>query len=222
MRRPSAGASRRRWRYWRSPTNATRAWPRRLPADALVARVDGMGYAIVPDPDAPGRYATLEHALRDVRAALGPTVGPGAAAVSARHARLALTLVADERGLVLAQERRVDLLLLGDPALAELLVADVLSPLAALPAGARERLEDTLAAWLRHQGEVRPVADELHVHAQTVRYRVGQLRGLVGERMACPDGRLELELALRARRLAEPPTRAAPVAARPRSTEASS
>ncbi len=145
----------------RVPRRAGHAVAARLPVDALVARVGGMGYAIVPDPDAPGRRATLEHALRDVRAALGPTVGPGAAAVSARHARLALTLVADERGLVLAQERRVDLLLLQDPALADLLVADVLGPLAALSAGARVRLEETLAAWLRHQGEVRPVADEL-------------------------------------------------------------
>jgi hypothetical protein len=58
-----------------------------------------------------------------------------------------------------------------------------------------------LSAWLRHQGEVRLVAVELHVHAQTVRYRVGRLRDLLGVRLTSPDGRLELELALRARRL---------------------
>ena len=194
---------------WRlAPTLAVVAFPdervtrmaARLPADALVARLGHMGYAVVPDPDAPGRRATLEHSLRDVRAALGPSVAPSAAAESARLARLALSLPApgEARGLVIAQERRVDLLLLGDPALAELLIGDVLGPLAALPAGARARLLETLAAWLRHQGEVRPVAEELHVHAQTVRYRLGQLRALVGERMGSPDGRLELELALRA------------------------
>ena len=42
------------------------------------------------------------------------------------------------------------------------------------------------------------------MHTQTVRYRVAQLRELLGERMGCPDGRLELELALRARRLMAP------------------
>ena len=59
---------------------------------------------------------------------------------------------------------------------------------------------ETLAAWLEHQGEVRPAAQQLHVHTQTVRYRVAQLRELLGDRMATAEGRLELELALRARR----------------------
>jgi hypothetical protein len=63
------------------------------------------------------------------------------------------------------------------------------------------RLVETLAAWLEHQGEIRPAAAQLHVHPQTVRYRVAQLRELLGDRMADAGGRLELELALRARRL---------------------
>jgi DNA-binding PucR family transcriptional regulator len=102
---------------------------------------------------------------------------------------------------VLADERRVDLLLLQDEALADGFVASALGPLGGLPAGQRARFEETLDAWLRHQGEVRAVAAELHLHAQTVRYRLGRLRELLGERMASPDGRLEIELALRARRL---------------------
>ena len=101
-----------------------------------------------------------------------------------------------------AQDRRVDLLLLGDPGVARGLVDDVLGPLASVPAATRERLVETLGAWLEHQGEVRPTAQQLHVHTQTVRYRVAQLRELLGERMGSAEGRLELELALRARRLA--------------------
>jgi DNA-binding PucR family transcriptional regulator len=77
--------------------------------------------------------------------------------------------------------------------------------LGVLPAAAQERLLETLAVWLEHQGEVRPTAAELHVHAQTVRYRVAQLRELLGDRMGSADGRLELELALRARRLGHRP-----------------
>jgi DNA-binding PucR family transcriptional regulator len=46
------------------------------------------------------------------------------------------------------------------------------------------------------------VAKALHVHPQTVRYRLARLRELFGARLDDPDARFELELALRARRLA--------------------
>ena len=46
------------------------------------------------------------------------------------------------------------------------------------------------------------VAKALHVHPQTVRYRLARLRELFGTRLDDPDGRFELELALRARRIA--------------------
>jgi DNA-binding PucR family transcriptional regulator len=55
-----------------------------------------------------------------------------------------------------------------------------------------------LRAWLDHPGQVTRVATELHVHPQTVRYRVAQLRELFGERLDDPDARFELALALRA------------------------
>ena len=175
----------------------------RLPSDALVARVDGTGWAIVGDPDGPGRRAGVLRGLAHVRAGIGPAVPWEQATVSARLARSALGLTGDDAAPrpVAADAHRVDLLLLADPALTAGLVADVLGPLAVLPAAAQDRLLVTLAAWLAHQGEVRPAAAQLHVHTQTVRYRVAQLRELVGDRMAGPEGRLELELALRARRL---------------------
>jgi hypothetical protein len=176
----------------------------RLAPDALVARIGTMGYAVIPDPGAPGRRAAIEHALREVHGALGPALAPAQAAASARLARLALHLPG-AGGLVVVDERRVDLLLAQDEALSARIVDGALGPLDALPEGQRVRLGETLDAWLRHQGEVRLVAEELHVHAQTVRYRVGRLRELLGERLRSPDGRLELQLALRARRLAEAP-----------------
>lgn len=178
----------------------------RLAADVLLARVDGTGYALVPDPDGPGRGAALRARLRDVRAALGPTVELTAAAESARWARLALALGSPggaraAPALVVAAEHRVDLLLLCAPALAGQLAEELLAPLDEAPEATRERLLETLAAWLRHQGAASPAGEELHVHAQTVRYRVAQLRDLLGERLDDAEGRLELELALRARRL---------------------
>jgi hypothetical protein len=177
----------------------------RLGADAVVARVDGTGWALVPDPDGPGRRATTAHALAGVRAALGPTVAAHDAARSARLAQRALALVdagdAQARA-VRADDRAVDLLLLGDPEVTSGLVDRMLEgPLAVVPEATRERLVETLAVWLECQGEVRPTAERLHVHTQTVRYRVAQLRELLGDRLQTPDGRLELELAVRARRL---------------------
>ena len=64
------------------------------------------------------------------------------------------------------------------------------------PASA-ERLSTTLRAWLDHQGEVAAVAAELHVHPQTVRYRVARLRDLFGPALDDPAARFELALALR-------------------------
>ncbi len=66
----------------------------------------------------------------------------------------------------------------------------------------RERLRSTLDAWLRHRGRTEAVAKALHVHPQTVRYRLARLRELFGQQLEDPDARFELELALRARRLA--------------------
>jgi DNA-binding PucR family transcriptional regulator len=86
-----------------------------------------------------------------------------------------------------------------DEELARELVRTRLAPLDALAAAERARLIGTLAAWLAHQRHTPAIAAELHVHPQTVRYRVNRLRELFGDVLDTPDGRFELELALRAR-----------------------
>ncbi|HTA06170.1 MAG TPA: helix-turn-helix domain-containing protein, partial [Solirubrobacteraceae bacterium] len=63
---------------------------------------------------------------------------------------------------------------------------------------ARERLEQTLLGWLQAQGNRAATARALGVHEQTVRYRMNQLRELLGDALDDPDARFELELALRA------------------------
>ena len=168
---------------------------RRLP-EALVATLDDGNWALVPDPDAPGRRAELEDALRGARAGLGPTVGWREAAESARRAALALSL-ADAGTLVRADDRLLDLLLAGDPVLAADLARRALAPLDQLPAGSRQRLRETLAAWLDAQGHARTAAESLHVHVQTLRYRLGRLHDVFGDSLDDPSRRLELALALR-------------------------
>jgi DNA-binding PucR family transcriptional regulator len=101
-------------------------------------------------------------------------------------------------GLILAREQLGTLALHADPTLVGELAALRLAPLDALTPAARVRLEATLLAWLRRQGNVAEVAQELHVHPQTVRYRLARLRERFGETLEEPDARFELELALRA------------------------
>jgi PucR C-terminal helix-turn-helix domain len=178
----------------------------RLGAGAIAAAEGPLAVAWVPDPEAPGRRAQLESALDGVPSALGPAVAPERAPFSLVRARAAHALVLDGRvgggPLVVADEHLPALLLhAGDGALATDLAARALAPLDELRPGARGRLRTTLRAWLDHPGQVTRVAGELHVHPQTVRYRVAQLRELFGERLEDADARFELALALRA----EPP-----------------
>ena len=63
----------------------------------------------------------------------------------------------------------------------------------------RGRLSETLLAWLDHQGRVPEIAASLHVHPQTVRYRLGRLRECFGSALDDPEARFELMLALRSR-----------------------
>lgn len=55
-------------------------------------------------------------------------------------------------------------------------------------------LAETLLAWLLHHGRREEVAEALHVHPQTVRYRLGTLREHYGDTLT--DARTGLELTL--------------------------
>ena len=52
------------------------------------------------------------------------------------------------------------------------------------------------AVLVLHQGQREAVAADLFVHAQTVRYRMTQLRELYGDRLDDPNTVLELTVAL--------------------------
>ncbi len=72
----------------------------------------------------------------------------------------------------------------------------VLAPLDQLRDSSAEKLTETLRSWLLHHGRRDAVAAELFVHPQTVRYRMGQLREVFGDRLEDPRTILELTLAL--------------------------
>jgi DNA-binding PucR family transcriptional regulator len=71
-----------------------------------------------------------------------------------------------------------------------------LAPLAGLRESTRDRLCETLTSWLMNMGNRKVVAEELHVHPQTVRYRLGRLRELFGPALDDPATRAALLLAL--------------------------
>jgi hypothetical protein len=176
----------------------------RLGPEALVAHVAPYIVALVPTP---ADRRELERAVRDRRAALGPEVDWQESAISFARAREVLRLAGDggiEGGeaLLVAESHKLSLLLGADRRLARDVAESALAPLASETELSRERLGSTLDAWLRHRGRTEAVARALHVHPQTVRYRLARLRELFGTRLDDPDGRFELELALRARRIA--------------------
>jgi hypothetical protein len=179
---------------------AAAALARRIGPDAVGAVAGGRACVFVPDPDGPGRRRQLEAAAEDGRVALGPTAGWARSGRSRARAEAALALAEDGRlpgRLVVADEHLGTLLLASDPPLAAELAATRLAPLHELNDGQRERLTSTLRAWLDRPGQVQAVAAVLGVHPQTVRYRLGRLRELFGERLEDPEARFELALALR-------------------------
>jgi hypothetical protein len=174
----------------------------RLGVDALALAADGIASVVIPDPDAPGRRSLLARGLEEP-AALGPTVPTADAPRSAQRARQALALAREgllpADGLVICDDHLLDLLVHRDEALLEDVRRRALAPLEELRGTTRGRLEDTLRAYLDHAGRMEPTAHALGVHPQTVRYRVSQLRDLLGAALDTADGRLMLAVALRAR-----------------------
>lgn len=151
---------------------------------------------LVPDVDGADRGHLLR-VLRERQAVVGPArPWPVAQASFARAAR-AMPMKASEDPAPLDTETcLVDLVLSADAEAYADLRARALAPLSELRPNVAQRLEDTLRAWLLHQGRRDAIAAELFVHPQTVRYRVGQLRDVFGEALDDPRQILELTLAL--------------------------
>jgi len=171
----------------------------RLPGDCLSIRWPDVRGAIVPDAAGPGRRSRLADALRGTPAVIGPSVPPFRLAAALRIAQVAARL--QREAVVVAAPLFVDehldaIIVHRDARLLDVLAQRVLEPLAGLPPETRLRLEETLASWLRHMGNNSAVAAELHVHRQTVRYRLGQLRELLGDALDDPTVRLRLLLVL--------------------------
>ncbi|MEU8797397.1 helix-turn-helix domain-containing protein [Spirillospora sp. NPDC048819] len=171
-----------------------------LPPDVLTDLNRREPCLIVPDPEGPGRGRLLDPALRDWIAAMGPTVRVEDAAKSLRWAREALPLA--RRGvlptdrLIRCADHMPALVMFQDEELVRTVAELRLAPLKAVRPRHRERLMRTLLACLQNGFNATEVAHRLHVHPQTVRYRLHQLEDLFGGRLDAPETRLEMEMAL--------------------------
>jgi purine catabolism regulator len=84
----------------------------------------------------------------------------------------------------------------------EAMTADALGPLADPGLAGRDELLETLAVLLDRNMSITETAEELFFHYNTIRHRLGRLRGLLGDRLATPRGRTSLALAVAALRIA--------------------
>jgi hypothetical protein len=177
---------------------------------------------LIPDPDGPGRRRQLAAALRGwlaaipvaeqpraLLAAVGPAVPLASASGSLRWAGQGLALarrgvVSGSDGVVWCEDHLPVLILLADADLAAALSREALAPLRQLRPEQADRLAQTLLAWLESADDANAAARRLHVHPQTIRYRLRQVSELFGDALAAPDSRFRLLLALHARQLLEP------------------
>jgi PucR C-terminal helix-turn-helix domain len=180
----------------------------RAPAPALW-RNDALVDAASPAPrlllpaHLPDVDVWLAQVLRGWQAAVGPAVRVTETAVSVRWAHRLLELaqhgLGSGRRVVHCDDHLSTLILLEDEALVRRLSAHRLAPLAKLTPKRRDRLAETMLAWLQCGGSAPEVAKRMQVHPQTVRYRLRQIEHLYGRALRDPDARFDLEIALRAR-----------------------
>jgi len=162
-------------------------------AETLQATEDVDGVALLLVPNVHGRARkSLLRALDGKGAVAGPA-RPWAQVGESRTRALrvhSLGLGTD------SEEHLAELVLSADPSAYADLQARVLAPLDTLRDSSAEKLTETLRSWLLHHGRRDAVAAELFVHPQTVRYRMGQLREVFGDRLEDPRAILELTLAV--------------------------
>jgi len=171
----------------------------RLGPNCLPVRNHGFPGVIVPDADGPGRRERLAAVLRGSRAVVGSGVALQHLPASARVAELAAALLhsgALTEDPLFVDEHLDAVIVHRDPRLLALLREQCLAPLEAAAPSSRPMLRETLRCWLRNMGDRQAVAEELHIHRQTVRYRLARLRELYGATLDDPDTRARMMLAL--------------------------
>ncbi|CNG48124.1 regulator of polyketide synthase expression [Mycobacterium tuberculosis] len=176
------------------------AGARILPPGVLADWDAPVPFLVVPDPEGPGQERLWPVLRKLGTSAVGPTVPLGRGAVSLRWARHALTLA--ERGLlprgapVRCADHIASLAALAADELIGATAEAVLGPLLKLAPARRQPLAETLLTYLECGDNAVIAAERLHIHEQTVRYRLRRIAELTGGRFTELDGRLDVMLML--------------------------
>ena len=124
------------------------------------------------------------------------------AAEAKRAARVAcLAMAPGSSGVLAYDDDPLAVLLASVPDQAAQLVRSLLSPVLDLPADDGAVLLDTALGWLAERGSTSTAARVLHVHRNTVRYRLRRLEELTGLDLANPADAARLQVALEAVRI---------------------
>ncbi|WP_326565574.1 helix-turn-helix domain-containing protein [Amycolatopsis rhabdoformis] len=178
-----------------------------VPGPTLVATVDGETFGLFP---ASGRVAeslresvrALEPALGSARLAVGLSRAPDAAGLraglqEARHARTLAALSPGRASVLAGDEVASHLLLLAavPDDLRRSFGEKVLGPVLAYDAAHGSELLGTLKAFLEHSGSWTQTSSALHLHVNTLRYRISRISELTGRDLGRFADRVDLYLA---------------------------
>jgi DNA-binding PucR family transcriptional regulator len=169
-----------------------------------VAEEEVFGLLGTPDPEAV--VASVKETVRvldPVGLSLGLSrcpdpAGLRAAVQEARHARKLAELSGGRTSVVVAEEVASHLLLMAalPDELRRSFRERILGPLTAYDATHKSELVRTLRVFLEHSGSWAATAAELHVHVNTLRYRIGRIADLTGRDLNRFPDRVDLYLAL--------------------------
>jgi PucR C-terminal helix-turn-helix domain/GGDEF-like domain len=119
-----------------------------------------------------------------------------------RQARLAyLAAAPPPHRLVRYEDVPIAVLLATAPDAAGTVASRILGPVLALPESECDNILSTLRVWFAEDGATSVAAEKMHVHRNTVRYRLRRLEELTGRSLGQPTGLAELYLALEATRI---------------------
>jgi hypothetical protein len=160
------------------------AWPEAL--EAVKDLATGERLIVVPaEPTAQVNKLTHVYRRAQPYLTLAHAVGSGAGIVTVKELRLYAVLA----GIPLSD--RIEF------------VRDMLGPVLDLPEHKANELLDTLDAVYRRRGRIADAARALHLHQNSVRYRLNRIEQLTGLCLDVPAERLHLELAMRLRWVAK-------------------
>jgi hypothetical protein len=173
-----------------------------LDADVLADLDSAEPCVLVPGPLTDARHSMLRAALSDASCVVGLTLPLERTTHSLRWARRVLALaeegVIPDGSLIPCRNHLMTMWLLSDPPLVEELARQHLEPLRDVSAGQRRRLVETLAEAVTTRSTAVDIGERLKIHPQTVRYRLRQLEGYLGDSLEDADARFSLDATLRA------------------------